>query len=43
MLVIEHFAGSFPLWMSPRQTIIIPVAEKFHDYAKEINAKLLDS
>jgi threonyl-tRNA synthetase len=29
--------------MSPRQTIIIPVAEKFHDYAKEINAKLLDS
>jgi threonyl-tRNA synthetase len=29
------------LWFSPRQVIIIPVAEKFDDYAKAINSKLL--
>jgi threonyl-tRNA synthetase len=40
-LVIEHFAGAFPLWLSPIQVEIIPVSEKFNDYAKKINSLLL--
>jgi threonyl-tRNA synthetase len=40
-ILIEHYAWVFPLWFSPRQVIIIPVAEKFDDYAKTINTNLL--
>ncbi|MDD4151351.1 MAG: threonine--tRNA ligase [Candidatus Gracilibacteria bacterium] len=39
-IIIEHFAGLFPTWLSPRQVIIVPVADKFDDYAKELNQKL---
>jgi len=42
-IIIEHFAGLFPLWMAPRQIVIVPVAEKFLDYAYEINALLKQS
>lgn len=42
-ILIEHFAGAFPLWLSPVQVAIIPVSEKFSDYAKEINSLLLAS
>jgi len=41
-IITEHFAGAFPLWLSPVQTTIIPVSEKFTDYAKEIEQKLLE-
>lgn len=40
MLIIEHFAGTFPLWLSPRQVRVIPVAEKFDNYAKQIEQEL---
>lgn len=40
VLLIEHYAGAFPLWLSPVQVEIIPVSEKFEKYAKEILAKL---
>ena len=40
-VLIEHFAGAFPLWISPIQIEIIPVSEKFNDYAKKINSLLL--
>ncbi len=33
---IEHFAWVFPLWMAPRQVIIVPVLPKFDDYAKKV-------
>lgn len=39
-IIIEHFAGTFPLWMSPRQIKIIPVAEKFDTYSKELQTLL---
>lgn len=39
-IIIEHFAGLFPTWLSPRQVIIVPVADKFDDYAKDLNKKL---
>ena len=40
VLLIEHFAGAFPLWLSPVQAEVIPVSEKFAKYSKEILAKL---
>ncbi len=35
-LLIEHYAGSFPLWLSPEQIRILPVSEKFEDYANQV-------
>ena len=40
--LIEHFAGAFPVWLSPTQVQIIPVADVFNDYAKEIGSKIKD-
>jgi threonyl-tRNA synthetase len=40
MLLIEHFAGIFPLWLSPRQVKIIPVVNKFYEYSKSIELEL---
>ena len=42
-ILIEHFAGKFPLWLAPVQVEIIPVSEKFHDYAEEVKNKLKTS
>ena len=35
-LLIEHTAGKFPLWLNPEQFIILPISEKFNDYAKKV-------
>ncbi|KKQ06907.1 MAG: Threonine-tRNA ligase [Candidatus Moranbacteria bacterium GW2011_GWF1_36_4] len=43
VLLIEHFAGAFPLWLSPVQVKIIPISEKFEDYAKEVEKKLSEN
>ncbi|MFV0336939.1 MAG: threonine--tRNA ligase [Chthoniobacterales bacterium] len=37
-VLIEHFAGAFPLWLSPEQVRILPVSEKLADYAREVEA-----
>lgn len=42
-VLIEHFAGAFPLWISPVQVEIIPVSEKFNDYAKKVNDALIEN
>ncbi|MGQ9692683.1 MAG: threonine--tRNA ligase [Thermaceae bacterium] len=42
-ILIEHFAGDFPLWLSPVQAVVIPVSEKQEDYAKEVLAKLKEA
>ena len=34
--LIEHYAGAFPLWLSPEQAIVIPITDRSHDYADEI-------
>lgn len=39
-VMIEHFAGSFPVWLSPVQTHIIPISESQAEFAKEISLKL---
>lgn len=36
-VLIEHFAGDFPVWMCPDQVIILPIGEKFNDYAKKVS------
>ncbi len=35
-VIIEHFAGAFPLWLAPVQVVIIPVSDKFNDYGHEV-------
>lgn len=40
-ILIEHFAGKFPLWMSPRQVRIIPVADRHLDYGHELKKRFL--
>ncbi len=40
-IMTEHFAGSFPTWLSPVQVKVIPVSDKFLDYAKSVEAELL--
>jgi len=42
-VMIEHFAGVFPLWLAPRQAIVVPVGEKFNDYAAKILQTLKDA
>lgn len=39
-ILVEHYAGKFPLWMSPRQVRLIPVAEKHGAFAEEFAARL---
>ena len=38
--LIEHFAGNFPLWLAPVQIAIIPISDKFNDYAQSIYDRL---
>jgi threonyl-tRNA synthetase len=40
-VLIEHFAGAFPLWLSPVQVAILPISEKFEEYAKEVKERLM--
>jgi len=39
-ILIEHFAGAFPLWLAPEQVRIVPVADVFMDYARKVEEKL---
>ncbi|MDC0947530.1 threonine--tRNA ligase [Candidatus Pelagibacter sp.] len=42
-ILIENYAGKFPFWISPMQVIVIPISEEFDDYAKEVNAKIINA
>ena len=39
-ILIEHYAGKFPFWISPLQTVVIPISEDFENYAKEVTEKI---
>ena len=41
-ILIEHFAGAFPTWLSPEQVRVLPISDKYLDYAQQVNAKLND-
>ena len=42
-ILVEHFEGKFPLWISPIQVIVLPIADRHNDYAKEISNKLKEN
>ena len=39
-ILIEHFAGAFPAWLAPVQVRVLPISDKYMDYAKDVKAKL---
>ena len=39
-ILIEHFAGAFPLWLAPEQARVMPVSERFTEYGKKVEAEL---
>ena len=41
-ILFEHFAGAFPTWLSPEQVRVLPISDKYLDYAQQVNAKLND-
>ena len=38
--ITTHFGGNFPLWLAPKQITILPVSDKFNDYAQQITTDL---
>jgi len=38
-ILIEHYAGAFPTWLAPVQVVVLPVSEKYVDYAKQLSEK----
>jgi threonyl-tRNA synthetase len=42
-VLIEHFAGAFPLWLAPEQVRVLSVSQKFEDYAREVEGKLREA
>lgn len=43
VLLIEHFAGAFPLWLAPEQVRIIPVADRFSEYGSKVLSRLKEA
>ena len=39
-ILIENYAGKFPFWISPLQTVVIPISEDFEDYSKKVSKKI---
>ena len=39
-ILVEHYVGAFPAWLAPVQVIVLPVSEKFLDYAKDLGSQL---
>jgi threonyl-tRNA synthetase len=42
-MLVEHYAGEFPLWLAPVQAIVLPVADRHVEYAEQIRAELSDN
>ncbi|MBQ7057053.1 MAG: threonine--tRNA ligase, partial [Bacteroidaceae bacterium] len=41
-VLIEHTAGKFPLWLMPDQAVVLPISDKFNDYAQQVRRQLED-
>jgi threonyl-tRNA synthetase len=39
-IMIEHYAGDFPLWLAPIQAIVLPISDRFNDYARSVRERL---
>ncbi len=42
-ILIEHFAGAFPTWLSPEQVRVLPISDKYLDYAAKVDAELKEA
>ena len=42
-ILIENYAGKFPFWISPLQTVVIPISEDFEEYASKVSKKIKDA
>ena len=42
-ILIEHFAGAFPTWLAPEQVRVLPISDKYMDYAEKVNKQLFDA
>ena len=42
-VLIEHTAGKFPLWLTPDQVVVLPISEKYNDYAQKVSNQLNNS
>ncbi len=42
-ILIEHFAGTFPVWLAPVQVAVLPISDKQNKYAKEVYSQLLEN
>ncbi|MDA9880887.1 threonine--tRNA ligase [Candidatus Pelagibacter sp.] len=42
-ILIENYAGKFPFWISPLQTVVIPISEEFDDYAIKVSKKIKEA
>ena len=42
-ILIEHFAGQFPTWLAPTQVKVLPISEKYEDYARKVTEQLQDA
>lgn len=42
-ILVEHYAGAFPVWLSPVQAVVIPVSEKYTKYGQEVEEKLKEA
>jgi threonyl-tRNA synthetase len=39
-VLIEHYGGAFPLWLAPVQMLVLPIADRHHDYARQVEQRL---
>src|SRR5699024_5701947 len=42
VILIEHFAGAFPTWLAPVQVKVLPISDKYMDYAEKVTKELFD-
>jgi threonyl-tRNA synthetase len=42
-ILVEHYAGEFPLWLAPIQAIVLPLADRHVDYAREVHGALVEA
>lgn len=42
-ILIEHYAGAFPVWLAPVQAVVMPITDRHNEYAKKVEARLKDA
>ena len=42
-VLIEHYAGAFPLWLAPQQVAVLPISQNYFDYGREVVKKLTEA